>query len=277
VTVDHIEEAVEPRTDPLLDERECQVWSREGWVGPFPLLRPGEARAVIQSGADVLRAAPWYKGLHAFDTIIADIARRPEIVERVQDVLGDDLILWGSQIMPKPPGVPHRWHVDVETLAWTSVNVWIALENVSLDATIGLIPGSHRWSSVPQEWEDDGIDLGDTGAVGRVAAELHPGSEIEWVDMVDGEFVMFDGHLWHGSENRTRLRRSALLLQYSPSDVTARIPVTYREPVEWRDDQPPCLLISGGAGGGGNLIVEPSPPPKPAALTRVVDRLRGRR
>lgn len=262
-----------------LSADECRQYAQSGVLGPYPLLDEAEIEAVLQDFGDTYTRVPWYKSLHSYDTACFRVAARDEIVDRVASLLGDDLILWATQVMTKPPGESHRWHVDVETLAWRAVNVWTALRNVTVDSTIHVVPGSHHYGqSIQAVAEQRGLDLDDPSDVVRAARKFDPDAQIERIDVGPGAFVIFDGLLWHGSENTTPQPRSALLTQYSPSTEWVRMPATFSPPVRWKAEPPPCVLLRGtDRSEGRNDLIQPAPPPRPRRTRRFVDRVRRRR
>ena len=90
--------------------------------------------------------------------------------------------------------------------------------------------------------------------------------------MVDGEAVLFDGRVWHGSLNRrTRGRRLALLLQYAAADCSVRIPDLQQ--LDWPPKlraapRPPSILVAGSDARGVNRLV-PAPPPPTKGLPMI--------
>src|SRR6185503_4340196 len=105
-----------------------------GYAGPFPLFDDAGISAVLAERERTHDRLPWYKGHHVFrGPIVAALSSDP-VVHRVASILGPDVMLWGSQVLAKRGGDAHRWHVDIETLEWKSVNFWAALRNVSAKA-----------------------------------------------------------------------------------------------------------------------------------------------
>lgn len=264
-------------TRPSLSDTDLVQFRETGFVGPFPLLKPEDFDEIVADYLDTIEQVGWYKALHEIDSACYRAAARPEVVGRVASILGEDLLLWATQVMSKPPGADHRWHVDIETIAWKSVNVWVAMHNVTANSTIQFIPGSHHYGPAPQDLaRDEPIDLGDAEDVCRVARRFDPAARVETVILDPGEFVIFDGHLWHGSVNTTGQRRTALLAQYSPPDCDIRQPATFEEPIEWKAERPATVLVSGRDSVGLNRVVEPRPLSRPPAHRRLVRRLRHR-
>jgi mannose-6-phosphate isomerase-like protein (cupin superfamily) len=92
-------------------------------------------------------------------------------------------------------------------------------------------------------------------------------------DITDGEAIIFDGRLWHGTENRRQEgKRTAVLLQYAAADEQISIPdeSQLEWPFRFRSERPPTLIISGTA-PPGLYDVEKAPslsysPPVPHVL-----------
>jgi hypothetical protein len=246
-------------------------YEREGLIGPFPLLSPAERSAALKDYAYTWHQLPWYKGLHVFESACLEAAQRPEVLDFCHGLIGDDVLLWGESMMVKVPGESHRWHRDIETQSLRTVNCWIGIENVGSASPVLYVPGSHHWDRSPQQVAAaEGIDLLSAGDVEAAARRIDPDAEVRRVVVQPGEFVIFDGATWHGTENAGHETRSALLAQYCHPSAQVRIPKTYAEPVEWRDMRPPCVVVSGSDEAGVNEIVEPRPLPRP--LSRLVAR-----
>jgi non-heme Fe2+,alpha-ketoglutarate-dependent halogenase len=243
----------------VLSADELAAFATNGWVGPFPLLSArevelaGEARDasihLFRSEAetsgcrapDAFAERLWFKSLHARVPLFAEIAARPAIVERLTPLLGADVMLWGTSVTVREPDQVHRWHVDVEHRMWPGVTAFIGLQNTTLASTLKVISGSHRFAAMPQE-------LGVRSDGDAVAAAKRLGlrdAAITEVDLNAGDFFIFDGTLWHGSQNRGATTRMALLTQYARPDVRVAIPISWNHPFRWHSSRPPCLMVSG--------------------------------
>src|SRR4249920_1443881 len=110
---------------------ELRRYQEAGYIGPFPLLAEHAIDGVLREWDRTRDRLPWYKGHHVYRGPIVEALSSDDVVARIASILGDDLMLWGSQIIAPRGGGKHRWHVDVETMEWTSINFWAALRNVS--------------------------------------------------------------------------------------------------------------------------------------------------
>jgi len=239
-----------------LSSAELGRYQADGFLGPFPLLTTHEIQVVIREYADTWRRLPWYKGLHVWDTACLQAILRPEVIGRVTSILGENVLLWSETLMVKRGGEPHRWHSDVETQEFQSVNVWAGLQNVGAASPMMVIPGSHRYGTAPQDLD---IDPFSADSVRSAARSFNSAAEIQELFVEPGEFVMFEGSIWHGTQNRGSRTRRALLAQYCQPEATVRIPKSYSSPVQWSDQVPPCILVSGNAPDTANLLTEPKP------------------
>ena len=246
-----------------LTDGELHRYRELGYIGPFPLLDASQVAQVLREWERTRDQLPWYKGHHVYRGPIVDALASEAVVGRIASILGEDVMLWGSQVIGKRGGKKHRWHVDIETMEWKSVNFWAALRHVSAKATVLLLPGTQRLKVSPQELErTEQLDITDSNAVQRAAAARGVVADIVPVDIPPGTFVLFDGHLWHGSINDTLHFRTALLAQYSPTSERARIPKTYVPPIEWSPEPAPCVLVRGKPDPAGHdRYVDPGEPP----------------
>ncbi len=151
------------------------------------------------------------------------LAAHPRLVSVVQQLLGEDLLLFRSTLMLKPAhhGSAHALHQD--SAYWPMdppalVTVSIALDDATpANGCIKVIPGSHAWDL--QEW-------------GHIAqAQEAPLTQREDIDLsaqIDvpltaGSAVLFHSKLVHGSgANATDRSRNTALYAYFSSRVRYR-------------------------------------------------------
>jgi hypothetical protein len=254
-----------------LSAAEMALFERDGWIGSYPLLGRGEIAELLRArrgGPRFLRKGleriaedervfdrrPWYKSMHAYLPAFGRLAAHPAIVARVASILGPDVIAWGMTSSNLRPRQRHRWHVDVEHRRWPGVSVFIALRNIAPGSSLKVVSGSHRIEETPPT----GGPVSDAAAL-AASRRLQPASELDTVELGEGDFFIFHGRLWHGSHNRTWRIRSALIAQYARPDAEIAIPLTYDDPIRWHTYRPPCLLVQGTDRSGVNRLV---PPPR---------------
>ena len=145
---------------------------------------------------------------------------RPELLDMVEQLIGEDIILWGTTIFGKPAhgGKATPWHQDgayypirpLETLS-----IWIALDDAVPDnGCMRFIPGSHKDRKIfSHHWEED-QDL----TINRVCDSEHF-DEASARDLVlaAGQISFHDVYIIHGSRaNPSGRRRAALVGRFMP-------------------------------------------------------------
>ena len=80
--------------------------ARSGYAGPVPLLSPDECAALRQHLDEPDLPAPldWVKGRAATDRLIYDIATKPNLIALLCPHLGEEIVLWGAQIIRRGRG-----------------------------------------------------------------------------------------------------------------------------------------------------------------------------
>lgn len=155
--------------------------------------------------------------------LFAEIARRPEILDKVEGVLGPDLLVWSVELFIKEPNTSHTvsWHQDLTYWGMgetdDEVTAWIALSDVSIEAgCMRFIPGSHKNGILDHRDTYSGNNL------------LSRGQEIADVDednavfgaLRPGEMSLHHGRCFHASgANRSSDRRIGLAIRYVTPEV----------------------------------------------------------
>jgi non-heme Fe2+,alpha-ketoglutarate-dependent halogenase len=150
-----------------------------------------------------------------------DIVTEPRIVEAVADLIGPDVVCWGSHFFCKLPHDPTHvpWHQD--SSYWPlrpnrTVTAWLAIDDADAEnAAMRFIPGTHRAL----------LPAGDSQ--GRVAAGLNislRSPELLGSQVVDalkaGDMSLHADLLAHGSPaNGSARRRCGLTIRYCPPSV----------------------------------------------------------
>jgi len=251
-----------------LTDSQLLDYDRWGWLGPLPVLNQRECSLLNSHLDSSRRPAPldWRKGLAASDRVVYDIASSPRITSLVRSVLKDNIVLWGAHVVTREPGKSHCWHTDIETATSTgnALTVWIGLENTSVRSSLGLIAGSHRLgiplqqAAAEQDLSRDKRDDATSFAMARAIAD---DCALVQTVVTDGQALLFDGRLWHGSLNlQEQTSRRALLLQFARSDLPLHIPDLTK--LDWpfkfkTTPRPPVILMSGKNPGKVNRIVSP--------------------
>lgn len=150
-----------------------------------------------------------------------DICAHPRILDYVEDVLGPDFYMWGSEFITKAPHsdkiVP--WHQDA--YYWPlhphhTVTVWLAFTDVDEEnGAMKVIPGSHKGGVVQHQIADEQSILSFQldGAVFREDNAVS-------LTIPAGGISLHDDAMIHGSPaNRSNRWRIGFVIRYSSVDV----------------------------------------------------------
>lgn len=155
---------------------------------------------------------------------VYDMLTHPPIVAIVKDILGEDVIGWGSHFFCKMPGDGKAvaWHQDASYWPLTpskALTVWLAIDKADLgNGCMKFMAGSHHFGHMTyrDSTDDDHNVLNQTiDNVEQYGTEVI--NELE-----AGEISIHSDLLLHGSEaNTSDRRRCALTLRYCTPDVVA--------------------------------------------------------
>ena len=160
-------------------------------------------------------------GLYERDGKFLEFAMYPEIIQEVKQLIGEDIILWGSSLFCKKEknGKETPWHQDGEY--WPikpleSVTVWLSIDEVTEEnGPLQYIPGSHLDKKLAEHntLESNNVTLNQTL---KNIDEIK--DQAKSVHLKPGMFSMHDVYLFHGSRaNNSGKRRAGLTYRYMPA------------------------------------------------------------
>ena len=125
------------------------LFAAQGFLAPVPLYTAAQSKLVLNHLRSPTLHAPivWSKGYAPCDRLVYDIATRPALLDILKQILGPDLVLWGASLIERDPEQMDHWHTDIESSDPSGgfASVWVGLENTSVDLSLQLIAGSHRF------------------------------------------------------------------------------------------------------------------------------------
>src|SRR5579872_6208545 len=163
---------------------------------------------------------------HAKHGRVYDILTDRRIVECVKDLLGTDVVAWGSHFFCKMPhdGKAVAWHQDASYWPLTpskAVTAWLAIDDADVEnACMRFIAGSQHFGHLtyrPSDSSEHNV-LNQT-----IENPLQYGTEA-CDELKAGEISLHSDLLLHGSEaNESNRRRCGLTLRYCAADVRAHM------------------------------------------------------
>jgi non-heme Fe2+,alpha-ketoglutarate-dependent halogenase len=144
-------------TDPAtLTAEQVAAFNRDGYLKGIRIFSEDEVND-IRAYFDDLLARTLAAGGDSYSISTAhlrygrvyDILTDPRIVACIKDLLGEDVVAWGSHFFCKMPGDGKRvsWHQDSSYWPLTpsmAVTAWLAIDDASVEnACMRYIPGTH--------------------------------------------------------------------------------------------------------------------------------------
>jgi non-haem Fe2+, alpha-ketoglutarate-dependent halogenase len=217
----------------VLTPAQIEAFNRDGYIKDLPVFSPAEI-ADIRSYFDGLLARVVAAGGDSYSISTAhmkygrvwDILTNPRIIAYVKDILGSDVIGWGTHFFCKMPrdGKAVAWHQDASYWPLTpsrAVTVWLAIDDADVEnACMRFISGSHHFGhmtfrdSNPDEHNVLNQSIDNAEQYGNPVDDCLPA----------GWCSMHSDLLLHGSEaNMSDRRRCALTIRYAAAEVRAHM------------------------------------------------------
>ena len=208
-----------------------ETWNEEGYLGPLDLYDP-ESINDIRSYFDILLQETLAAGHDSYSISSAhlkhgrvwDILNHPHLVSYVQDLLGEDVIGWGSHFFCKMPmdGKSVDWHQDCSYWPLTptkAVTVWLAIDDADQEnGCMEVYTGSHRHGLI--DFETSAADSGNV--LNQSVKEPSKYGDHKLTALTAGQISIHSDLLVHGSSpNHSNRRRCGLTLRYCPASVKA--------------------------------------------------------
>jgi hypothetical protein len=224
----HPSTVAHPRT---LTAEQVAAFNRHGYVKGIRIFNEAEI-AGIREYFDGLLTRTLAAGGDSYSISTAhlrygrvyDLLMHPKIVACVKDLLGEDVIAWGSHFFCKMPGDGKRvsWHQDASYWPLTpskAVTAWLAIDDADVEnACMRFIPGSHVLGHLTYTLSEND----EANVLNQTVTGVEQLGEPVDVELKAGEISLHSDLLLHGSEaNQSKRRRCGLTLRYCPADVRA--------------------------------------------------------
>jgi non-haem Fe2+, alpha-ketoglutarate-dependent halogenase len=212
----------------LLSESAVRQYREQGYYAPVRVMSRDEAGALRQAletyeaGTGNL-AGPLRHKSHLLFTWLNDLVRHPRILDAVEDIIGPNILCWGSSFFIKEPRNPGfvSWHQDSTYWGLDPADVitaWVAFtDSTPANGAMRVVPATHTMDQIPHR---------DTF---RPENLLSRGQEIEvdvderqavMLELEAGEMSLHHVRLIHGSDpNPSDQRRVGFAIRYIPTTV----------------------------------------------------------
>lgn len=217
-----------PRT---LSTDQVASYNSQGYVFPVRIFSDEEMAAhrayfddllqrVIASGKDSYSIST----AHLKYGPVYDLLTNPKIVACVKDILGPDVVGWGSHYFCKMPhdGKQVAWHQDSSYWPLScskTVTVWLAIDDADCEnACMQFLPKSHLQGHLSYRSSQDE----EQNVLNQTIEKIDQYGQPVDVVLKAGEISLHSDLLLHGSQaNSSDRRRCGLTLRYCTPDVRA--------------------------------------------------------
>jgi hypothetical protein len=211
-----------------LSEAAVQQYRDLGYCAPVPALSTAEAAELrasleaFEAGAGVLSGKLRHKP-HLLFTWLNDLVHHPRILDAVEDVIGPDILCWGTSFFIKEKHNPGfvSWHQD--STYWgleppDIITAWVAFtDSNAANGAMRVIPASHKMDQVPHRDTFAAENLLSRGQEIMVDVDERQAAMLE---LRAGEMSLHHVRLIHGSDpNPSDDRRIGFAIRYIPTYV----------------------------------------------------------
>ena len=209
----------------MLTTDEINTYHRDGYVTPDFQLPDTTVEWLRQRHQQLLKKHPQFSqycsALLAYDTGFLQVAKDPQILDMVGQLIGDNFALWNSSFFAKPAknGQATPWHQDGEYWPITPLatcTVWIALDHATeKNGCLQVIPGSHKKQQLLQHHTNDSNNI---TLNQELNSDCYDSSLAQNIILKPGQISLHDVYLVHGSGvNHSNNSRRGMTLRYMPT------------------------------------------------------------
>ena len=228
-----------------LSDAQVAQFQRDGFCAPIELFTPAEAAGYRRRFEEVEASFPEAvhtenrNNAHYVLTVLDEITHHHAILDAVEDLIGPDLLLWGTVLFVKEPQHPGfvSYHQDAtytDLDPHDAITVWLALTAANpTNGCMRMLPGSHRGPIRPHE---DTFGADNLLTRGQTIQEIDESALVDvWLE--PGQISIHHQRVIHGSlPNRGDDRRIGLAIQhYMPTYMRQTRSVGYAELVRGED------------------------------------------
>jgi len=216
----------------LLTQSQVDAFHRDGFVAPIRVISEERAR-YYRGRLEAFEAR--FPGdrlkldqkAHLLCPWVDEMIREPLILDATEDLLGPDILCWGTSLRAKTADGKTfaGWHQDTAYADVRPIVLIVALalsSSRSIDGCIRAVAGSHRGPLLPHKEA-----FGTSSLLTReqfIDAAIDESSSAE-LELDAGEVALFDNAIVHSSNpNRGRDRRILFLLEMVPTHAYQHSP-----------------------------------------------------
>lgn len=215
-----------------LTDAQIEAFHRDGFVSPIDVFSEEDAlrlrtefEAAEAKWPDAFAAAE-RSNTHLTLRCLDEIAHNPVLLDAVEDLIGPNILNYGSVLFVKEAGDPGfvSWHQDAKYMGLEphiGVTVWVALSHSNSESgCMQMIPGSHH------EIRDHNDTYGEENILtrGQEVQDIDPSKAVSLI-LRPGQMSIHSARVVHASQpNNSTDRRIGFVIQpYMPPDIVQTI------------------------------------------------------
>ncbi len=217
----------------VLSVSQIESFNKDGYIHPIDIFSTEEINE-IRNYFDALLARVIAEGGDSYSISSAhmkhgrvyDLMKHPKIVACVKDLLGENVVGWGSHFFCKMPhdGKTVAWHQDASYWPLSpskAVTVWLAIDDADPEnANMRFIQGSHHSGHLTYQPSSSA----DHNVLSQSVENAEQYGAVIDNQLQAGQISLHSDLLLHGSEaNESDRRRCALTIRYAACDVRAEM------------------------------------------------------
>lgn len=240
-----------------LTKHQFGEYQQQGFLFPLPVLSDSETAEMraklerLEADHDGQLPPTINRKPHLLLTWLNELIRDARILDPVEDILGANILCWGSGFFIKNANTPARvtWHQDSTYWGLSKpdvVTAWVAFTpSTAENGCMRVVPGTHTHEQLPHRDTFARDNLLSRGQ--EVSVNVDESRAVDIV-LAPGQMSLHHVMLVHGSEpNRSTLRRIGFAIRYLPTYVKQLTGV--------RDS---ATLVR-GKDDYGHFVLEPAP------------------
>lgn len=205
-----------------------EQFERDGYVAPIRVMSEGQAadicgRLAAHQEVHGTLSKAHMNNPHLLFRWADDVIREPEITDRISEIYGEDLLVWGTTLFIKQAHHPGfvSWHQD--STYWglepaDVVTAWVALSDSHADnGALCVVPGSHKLDQIEHRDTFSADNMLSRGQ--EIAVEVDPADAV-CLELQPGEMSLHHVRMIHGSgPNLSSRKRIGFAIRYIPTRV----------------------------------------------------------
>lgn len=222
---------VENSSPKTLSKDQIAHYNSQGYIAPLDVYSSEEIESIRKYFDELLQRVVAEGGnsysissAHLKYGPVYDILTQPRIVNYIADLMGEDVIAWGSHFFCKMPkdGKMVAWHQDASYWPLSpskAATVWLAVDDADQEnACMKFVAGSHHFGHMTYRESESS----EHNVLNQSIDNAEQYGQVVYDVLKAGQVSIHSDLLLHGSEaNHSPRRRCGLTLRYCAASVRA--------------------------------------------------------